>query len=100
MTRYEALLKCRDAAGSDTQMATDLSTNQPKVWRWVNQSKQLPAEFVLTAERLYGVSRHDLRPDIYPREHMVDQASGTRFMGVDRHAGRHRSARTRLVEAG
>lgn len=26
----------------------------------------MPAEYVLMAERLYGVSRHLLRPDIYP----------------------------------
>lgn len=67
-TRYEALLACRDKAGSDSQMARDLEVPQSTMWRWLHQSKQLPAEYVLTAERLYGVSRHDLRPDIYPVE--------------------------------
>lgn len=66
ITRFEALRACRDAAGSDSQMARDLNVSQPVVWRWLNQSKQMPAEFVLTAERLYGVTRHHLRPDIYP----------------------------------
>ncbi len=28
----------------------------------------MPAEFVLKAEAATGVSRHDLRPDIYPVE--------------------------------
>lgn len=80
-TRYEALLMCRDCAGSDSQMARDLRIAQPKVWRWINQSKQMPPEFVLTAERLYGVSRHHLRPDIYP----VDlPPAPARFFGVDR----------------
>lgn len=56
--------------------------------RIYNSSKQLPAEYVLRAERFYGVSRHDLRPDIYPRDHMVDRLVGSRFMGVDNHAQR------------
>lgn len=69
LTRFEALLACRDAAGSDSQMARDLGTTQPTIWRWCNQAKQLPAEYVLKAEQLYAVSRHDLRPDIYPRNY-------------------------------
>ncbi len=67
-TRYEALKACRHAAGSDSQMARDLGVPQSTMWRWLNQTKQLPAEHVLKAERLYGVSRHELRPDIYPVE--------------------------------
>lgn len=65
-TPYEALIACREAAGSDSQMARDLGTNQPRIWRIMNSSKRLPAEYVLTAERHYGVLRHYLRPDIYP----------------------------------
>lgn len=34
----------------------------------VSQWKRVPAERVLDVERVTGVSRHDLRPDIYPRE--------------------------------
>lgn len=67
-TRYEALTACRDAAGSDSQMARDLDVPQSTMWRWLNQTKQLPAEYVLRAEQIYGVSRHALRPDIYPVE--------------------------------
>ena len=85
MTRFEALIACRDAAGSDRQMARDLGTTQPTIWRWINQSKQLPAEYVLKAELLYGVSRHDLRPDIYPRNY--PPAPDARWSGVDRRAG-------------
>lgn len=86
MTRFEALKAAVEKAGGQSQFARDLGTHQPTVWRWLHQSKQLPAEYVLTAERLYGVSRHDLRPDIYPRETMVDRGSPGRFLGVDRHA--------------
>lgn len=73
LTPYEALVLCRDRAGSDSQMARDLEVSQPKVWRWINQSKLLPAEYVLSAEDLYGVSRHQLRPDIYPASLTVPQ---------------------------
>lgn len=31
-------------------------------------SRRVPAEFVLKVEALTGVSRHELRPDIYPIE--------------------------------
>lgn len=37
------------------------------------------------AELLYGVSRHDLRPDIYPREHLVDVGGCGRIFGSDQH---------------
>lgn len=67
-TRFNALVACRDAAGSDSQLARDLGLTQPTIWRWMKQTKQMPAEYVLSAEELYGVSRHLLRPDIYPHE--------------------------------
>lgn len=63
-------MACRAAAGSDSRMARDLKVPQSTMWRWLNQTRQLPAEYVLQAEKLYGVSRHELRPDIYPIERM------------------------------
>lgn len=67
-------------------MARDLAVSQPTVWRWLNQSKQMPAEYVLRAEEIYCVSRHLLRPDIYPLDnHPVFPLS---FEGVDRGSDR------------
>ena len=97
LNRFQALIKCRDAAGSDSALARDLGVPQPTMWRWINQSKQLPAEYVLTAERLYGVSKHDLRPDIYPREAMTDQHVEDRFCGIDLHRVDRREAERRKV---
>lgn len=57
------------AGGSQSALARALEVSQPTVWHWLRSSKRLPAEYVLTAERLYGVSRHDLRPDVYPRDY-------------------------------
>ncbi|OYY51953.1 MAG: hypothetical protein B7Y53_08580 [Halothiobacillus sp. 28-55-5] len=69
ITPFEALLQIVDAAGSQSKLAAALGVSSTAAWKWVQSSKRLPAEYVLTAERLYGVSRHDLRPDIYPRDY-------------------------------
>lgn len=61
-----ALNECVKRAGSKAQLARDLNLSQPSVWNWFERSKRMPAEHVLKAEELYGVSRHDLREDIYP----------------------------------
>ena len=34
----------------------------------VCQWEKVPAEHVIKVERVSGVSRHDLRPDLYPKE--------------------------------
>lgn len=34
----------------------------------ISQWRQVPAERVLEVERATGVSRHELRPDLYPAE--------------------------------
>ena len=65
-TPLEALQQAVANAGSQSAFARNFGVSQTAVWKWIHKSKQLPAEFVLTAERLYGVSRHLLRPDIYP----------------------------------
>lgn len=57
-----------DKAGSQSRFATAVGTSQQLVSYWLSNRKPLPAEFVLAAEREFGISRHDLRPDIYPQE--------------------------------
>lgn len=86
LTRFEALQRVRSHYKTDSAMADAFDVTQPTVWRWLNQSKQLPGEHVLLAERLTGVSRHDLRPDLYPRNY--PPAPEYRFYGVDLRAGR------------
>ncbi|MEO1489627.1 MAG: YdaS family helix-turn-helix protein [Pseudomonadota bacterium] len=67
-TPYEALEQCVEIAGSQSAMARDLSLSSTAVWKMINRAKRMSAHCVLDAERLYGVSRHNLRPDLYPRE--------------------------------
>jgi DNA-binding transcriptional regulator YdaS (Cro superfamily) len=58
--------------GTQAEFAEAIGTSQQLVSYWLRNSKELPAEFVLPAEKATGISRHDLRPDLYPRE---DQAA-------------------------
>ena len=44
-----------------------LGISAPSVWEWRRRGR-IPAERVLQVERVTGVSRHILRPDLYPRE--------------------------------
>lgn len=89
LTRYEALMQVRSHFASDQAMADAFSRPQPTVWRWLNQSKQLPAEGgeCLLAEQLTGVSRHHLRPDVYG-PHPSSITTPPTWQGVDRGAGR------------
>ncbi|GGB21341.1 hypothetical protein GCM10011380_08630 [Sphingomonas metalli] len=64
----EALLEAVRIAGSQSALARLLKVTQRAVWRWVSEGKHLPAEHVLHVERETGVSRHVLRPDLYPLE--------------------------------
>jgi len=86
ITPHEALTAAVEIAGSQTALAEICGVSQTAVWKWIQSSKRMPAEFVRLAEAATGVSRHDLRPDIYPRETMTDQAVGRRFTGVDQRA--------------
>lgn len=65
-TRFEALKQVRRFFPTEQAMADALGVSQPTIWRWLNQTKQLPPEKVLLAEEITGVSRNLLRPDIYP----------------------------------
>ncbi|MFT4091872.1 MAG: YdaS family helix-turn-helix protein [Asticcacaulis sp.] len=68
MTRFEALNAVITAAGSQSALARICGVSQTAVWKWVQSSHQIPAEFVLKASAATGISPHDLRPDIYPRK--------------------------------
>ncbi len=71
----KALQRAIDEAGSQAELARriasdELPIKQQHVWNWLNRDKEVPAEAVIPIERATGgkVTRHELRPDLYPRE--------------------------------
>lgn len=83
-TTTEALNALVKSAGSQSELARRLGVSQTAVWKWLHTSKRLPAEYVLTAESLYGISRHDLRPDIYPPNYPPAPVSGGKTRSAHR----------------
>lgn len=53
-------------AGSQSAFARLIGKRQSTVSDWLRLDRPIPAELVITVERETGVSRHNLRPDIYP----------------------------------
>jgi len=53
--------------GSQSALARACGVKQGHVWHWLNKSRNVPADYVLTIEAATGgaVTRHELRPDIF-----------------------------------
>lgn len=65
--------RAKAGVGGNTGLSRLLSgTITPQA---ISQWKKVPAERVLDVERATGVSRHELRPDIYPAPDMERAAS-------------------------
>ena len=62
----EALQRAIDAAGGQKPLADLIGTTQSHVWYWLNKSKNgVPSERALAVEQATGISRHELREDIF-----------------------------------
>lgn len=48
-------------AGGPSSLSRKIGISPQAIGQW----RQIPAERVLDVERITGISRHDLRPDIY-----------------------------------
>lgn len=59
----DGMLLLRGVPGVLAQVARGLGISTGAVAKW----RRVPADRVLAVERLTGLSRHDLRPDLYPR---------------------------------
>ncbi len=60
--RDPALDRAIGAAGGVRALARSVGVSQPAISSW----KRVPADRVLSVEALTGVSRSELRPDLYP----------------------------------
>ena len=74
-----ALKKAVSIAGTQTELASRITKHvrgrrgpvwQYHVWSWLNRDKRVPdwAVLAIEAATLGEVKRHELRPDLYPRE--------------------------------
>ncbi|WCT75018.1 YdaS family helix-turn-helix protein [Sphingomonas naphthae] len=61
--------------GNKSEVARVCGCTQANIFQIVEYRRRLPAEFVLPLEARTGVSRHELRPDIYPLEPAVSRAT-------------------------
>ncbi len=72
MTPNKALILAIEIMGGQVALGKLIEISQPSIHAWVKKGQALPAEHVLKVEDATGISRYDLRPDIYPREEEVD----------------------------
>lgn len=56
-----------EAAGGVQAVAEKFGIRRQAIEKWINH-KRLPPKRVLELEAASGISRHDLRPDLYPRD--------------------------------
>ena len=61
MTTFTTLFLKR---GMRQKIGRELGLNPSAVYQW----RRIPAERVLDVERITGISRHELRPDLYPKD--------------------------------
>ncbi len=62
-----AIERAVDAAGGQSALARALGVTPQAVQRWC-ATGVVPPIRVIDVERLTGISRHALRPDLYPSE--------------------------------
>ena len=60
-----ALRTAVSRAGSQSAFARLIGVTPQAVQKWVALKRQLPPTYVLAAEAGTGISRYDLRPDVY-----------------------------------
>lgn len=93
LTPFEALRVCLRKAGSQEKLGLELGCSQTAVWKMLNSARRMSHQFVLIAERAYGVPRWLQRPDIYPPpvidpdaeaiEDTLANPLNDRFYGID-----------------
>ena len=67
MTTQPALQKAIATLGGQVKLADAIQTSQQNVSNWLRTGKVAPDKVILI-EKVTGVPRHELRPDIYPPE--------------------------------
>lgn len=63
----KAIDKAIQAAGGQQALAEKCGVRYQAVQKWARLNR-IPAERVLAIETASGISRHELRPDLYPQD--------------------------------
>lgn len=76
----QALERAVELAGGQSALARAIGKSQSHIWHWLKVAKRVPAEAAVAIEKATGVSRKDLRPDLYVEgmgasEHAMEQAA-------------------------
>ncbi len=64
-SQVTALQEAIQSLGSQTALANAIKTTQQNISYWLSTGS-INADYVIPIETVSGVSRHRLRPDIYP----------------------------------
>lgn len=62
MNNKKVLAKVYRKMKTKTKLAEELGLSRQAVSKWL----QIPVQYVIKIESLTGISRHELRPDVYP----------------------------------
>jgi DNA-binding transcriptional regulator YdaS (Cro superfamily) len=74
--RNPALQRACAAAGGQKSLAARIGATQSMVWYWLARARRgVPGEYVRAIEQATGVSRHELRPDLYPAPDLASDPS-------------------------
>jgi len=100
----EALKKAVEIAGGQSALGRAIDRDQKAIWSWINTTQKVPAEDVLKIEKAISgkVSRHDLRPDVYPKPAPLDriQVIGGKQLNGDIPISGAKNAALKLMCAG
>lgn len=61
----QALERAVELAGGQSALARAIGKSQSHIWHWLKVAKRVPAEAAVAIEKATGVSRKELRPDLY-----------------------------------
>lgn len=78
MRRDAALTKALDRANGFAGLGRLIGVSAQAIWQW----QRVPAERVLDVERVTGVARSKLRPDLYPPRRRKGEGRRTETAGA------------------
>ena len=81
---HQALARAVSLVGSQSRFERLTGVKQQNTSNWLRRKGVLPGEYVLAVEAVTGISRHELRPDLYPDERTPPDAALDRRESTDR----------------